>query len=36
MVFWISGGKNFRIEETSCIATGDSACTLIIDKRPLD
>jgi predicted hydrocarbon binding protein len=36
MVFWISGGKSFRIEETSCIATGDSACTLIVGKRPLD
>ena len=36
MVFWISGGKSFSIEEVSCIATGDSACTFIIDKRPLD
>jgi predicted hydrocarbon binding protein len=36
MVFWISGGKSFSIEEISCIASGDSACTFIIDKRPLD
>jgi predicted hydrocarbon binding protein len=36
MAFWISGGKSFRITETACIATGDSACVFLIDKYPLD
>ena len=34
-VSWISGGKDFDIEETSCIATGDASCTFVINKRPL-
>lgn len=33
---WISSGKNFDIQEISCIAVGDTACTFSIDKRPLD
>jgi predicted hydrocarbon binding protein len=36
MVFWISGGKSFSIEERSCIAAGDPSCTFTIDKHPLD
>jgi predicted hydrocarbon binding protein len=35
MVTWISNGKTFNVEETSCIATGDPSCTFIIDKHPL-
>ena len=31
---WVSGGKNFRVEETLCIAKGDPTCTFIIDKEP--
>ncbi len=34
--YWVSGGKNFAIEETTCIAKGDAACTILISKRPLD
>ncbi len=34
-LYWVSGGKFFRVEETNCIAQGDSACTIVIDKEPL-
>ena len=33
---WISGGKKFDVEETSCIATGDSACVFTVGKHPVD
>jgi predicted hydrocarbon binding protein len=35
-LYWISGGKRFYVEEVSCIATGERACTILIGKRPLD
>jgi predicted hydrocarbon binding protein len=35
-LYWISGGKHFHIEETDCIAKGDSRCTLVILKQPLE
>ena len=31
-LYWISGGKFFNVEETACIAKGDPACTIVIDK----
>ncbi len=34
-MYWLSGGKVFTIEETACIARGDSACTIEISKTPL-
>ena len=34
-LYWVSGGKNFLIEETDCIAKGDSSCTIVINKQPL-
>jgi len=33
---WVSGGKSFSVEETTCIAKGDSSCTILIGKRPQD
>lgn len=33
---WLSGGKNFHVEEFTCIAAGDDACRFRIAKRPLD
>ncbi len=33
---WVSGGKDFRVEEIECRATGDPTCTFAIDKEPLD
>lgn len=35
-LYWISGGKNFYVEEVSCIAAGSRTCTVLIGKRPLD
>jgi len=33
-LYWLSGGKIFNVEETACIARGDSACTIVVDKSP--
>ncbi len=33
---WVSGGKNFRVEEIECRAVGDPTCTFAIDREPLD
>jgi hypothetical protein len=35
-LYWVSGGKNFYVEEVSCIAAGDPTCTILIGKQPLD
>ena len=35
-MYWVSGGKTFKIEETSCIAKGDSTCTIQIEKQALE
>jgi len=35
-LYWVSGGKNFYVEEVSCIATGARTCTILIGKHPLD
>ena len=34
-LYWVSGGKYFNVEETDCIAKGDLACTIMIDKVPM-
>jgi predicted hydrocarbon binding protein len=34
-LYWLSGGKIFNVEETTCIARGDPTCTLVIDKAPM-
>jgi predicted hydrocarbon binding protein len=34
-LYWLSGGKIFAVEETHCIASGDPACILRIDRQPL-
>ncbi len=33
---WVSGGKFFFVEETECIAAGNTVCTIEIQKSPLD
>ncbi len=33
---WVSGGKEFNITETKCIAMGDQVCEFEILKSPLD
>lgn len=35
LLSWVSGGKLYHVEETACIACGDSACTIRIAKTPL-
>jgi len=32
---WISGGKEFRINESKCIASGDDICEFTIYKQPI-
>jgi predicted hydrocarbon binding protein len=34
-LYWVSGGKYFQVEEKNCIASGDSKCTIVIDKTPM-
>lgn len=34
-LYWVSGGKLFRVEETHCIACGDASCTITIDTVPM-
>jgi predicted hydrocarbon binding protein len=35
VLYWLSGGESFYIEETSCIAAGDPVCTILVGKSPL-
>jgi predicted hydrocarbon binding protein len=35
ILFWVSRGRHFIIEETTCIACGDPVCTVVIDKVAL-
>ena len=35
-LYWASGGKVYNVEEIGCIAMGDPACTILIEKKPLD
>lgn len=34
-LYWLSGGKIFNVEETQCVARGDAACTVVIDRTPI-
>lgn len=34
-LYWLSGGKVFNVEEQTCIAAGDAACTIVIDQSPI-
>jgi predicted hydrocarbon binding protein len=33
---WVSGGKDFKVEEIKCIASGDNKCIFYIYKEPLN
>jgi predicted hydrocarbon binding protein len=35
-LYWVSGGKFFSVEEYLCVARGDPACTVRIDREPLE
>lgn len=32
---WLSGGKEFRVNESKCIAMGDDVCEFVIQKTPV-
>ena len=32
---WVSGGNEFRVNESKCIAIGDSVCEFIVQKEPI-
>jgi predicted hydrocarbon binding protein len=34
-LYWLSGGKVFTVEEITCVATGDKACTIVVDQSPI-
>lgn len=32
---WVSGGHEFRVQESKCIGCGDEACVLVVQKDPI-
>ncbi len=32
---WVSGGNEFRVNESKCVAVGDSVCEFIVQKEPI-
>lgn len=34
-LYWVSGGKFYNVVEETCIAQGDPACLIVIDRAPL-
>ena len=32
---WLSGGKEFRVNESKCVSMGDEVCEFIIEKIPI-
>lgn len=32
---WVSGGSEFRVNESECIAMGDEVCRFVIQKEPM-
>jgi predicted hydrocarbon binding protein len=33
---WVSGGREFKVNESKCIAMGDEFCEFIIKKKPIE
>ncbi|MFQ5408859.1 MAG: V4R domain-containing protein [Anaerolineales bacterium] len=33
---WVSGGREFRVNESECIAAGAEVCEFVIQKEPID
>ncbi|MDX1435927.1 MAG: 4-vinyl reductase [Anaerolineales bacterium] len=33
---WVSGGSEFKVNESKCIAMGDESCEFIIKKKPIE
>ena len=36
MLTWVSGGLEFRVNESKCCAVGDSICEFVIQKEPIN
>lgn len=34
-LYWVSGGRFYNVVEETCIAQGDTACLVVIDREPL-
>jgi predicted hydrocarbon binding protein len=34
-LIWLSGGKEFRVNESKCISMGDDVCEFVIQKTPI-
>jgi hypothetical protein len=34
-LYWLSAGRCFRVIEEKCVACGDGACTIVIDRSPM-
>jgi len=34
-LYWVSGGKTFQVEEAHCISCGSTACSIRIQKDPI-
>jgi len=32
---WVSGGNEFRVNESKCVAIGDDVCEFVIEKTPM-
>jgi len=32
---WLSGGREFRVQEAKCVGCGDDACVLVVQKEPI-
>ena len=32
---WVSGGHEFRVQETKCMGCGDDTCLLVVQKEPI-
>ena len=32
---WVSGGNEFRVNESKCVAVGDDVCEFIVQKEPI-
>ncbi len=32
---WVSGGSEFRVNESKCVAVGDEVCEFVIQKEPI-
>ncbi len=33
---WVSGGSEFRVNESRCVAVGDEVCEFVIQKQPIN